>query len=463
LSIAPETSFFKRTYKRVSNYAIEAIDQPLTNPQWGGHPVVHISRNGDLIGEMYMVLNVRRAQLTAPGADTVHWTNSLGHAALKSASFSIGNNEIDKIPGEFLEVRHEFESDININVDELVLRNESQAQLVDWCNNGNTLNASGVPITQLWVKLDFWFARARSQALPVIALQYHDMTVKLDLRAKTELLVYSNAANTTLNDGAELNGDIMDGCVCGHFAFLDSGERRLFAANAHEYLVKSVQVSDFHTKSASTDKVNARVTFNHPVSALFWMIQKKSHQTNLDYFNYERTDGFGDDTLLTATVKFNGSEREKPRGPLYFRTIHPSLYFNRTPRKNIYAYSFSQYPSSWFPSGSVNMSRIDTTALEFTFPTVDAEGAAFGEADVVVYAEAFNVLRIQGGEKYTEKLESSETNLVPFFPSLQHASVDQAKGRPNTPRSGNILKLLAVCRLEMIVSRTVVTPLPICC
>lgn len=342
-------------------------------------------------------MNVRRAQLNVPAGDTVHWTNSLGHAALKSAAFEIGNNEIDKIPGEFLEVRHEFESDINVNVDELVLRNESQAQLIDWCNNGNTLNSSGTPITQLWVKLDFWFSRARSQCLPVISLQYHDLRVKLELRRKDELLVYSNASNTTLNTASELDGEIIDGNIVTHFVFLDSAERRLFASNSHEYILKTCQVSDFHTKASGTDKVNARVTFNHPVTALYWMVQKKSHQTNLDWFNYERSDGFGDDTILGATVKFNGSEREKPRSALYYRVIHPSLYWNRSPRKNIYAYSFSQFPSSWFPSGSVNMSRIDTTALEFTFPTVDALGAAFGESDIVVYAEAFNVLRIQGG------------------------------------------------------------------
>ena len=390
---------------------------------------------------MYLVLNIARAQLAAAAGDTVHWTNSLGHAALVDATLLIGGNDIEKIPGEFLEVRHEFESDINVNVDELVLRNESQAQLVDWCNNGNTLDLAGTPITQLWVKLDFWFCRAKSQSLPIISLQYHDLSIRTTLRAKESCLIYSNAANTTLD--TTLDGRIIDGSVCCHFAFLDSSERRLFASNSHEYLVKSVQVSDFHTKALSNDKVNARVTFNHPVSALFWMVQKKSHKVAKDYFNYERTAGYGDDTILSATIKFNGAAREKLRGPLYYRTIHPSIYFNRTPRKNMYAYSFSQYPSSWFPSGSVNLSRIDTTELEFNFPTTDAEGTAFEAADIVVYAEAFNVLRIQGGKP--------------------NASVDQAKGRPNTPRSGELLKLLAACRSEMAVSRTVVTPLPICC
>ena len=205
---------------------------------------------------------------------------------LKSCTMEIGNNEIDKITGEYLELKQEFESDVNVNVDELVLRSESQAQLVDWANNGNTVDADANPITQLWVKLTFWFSRARSQALPVIALQYHDIRVKCELRRKDELLVYSNAANTA-TVGAGLHGtytgEISDGSLVAHFVFLDSMERRLFASNAHEYLIRNMQVSDFHTKTSGTTKVNARVVFNHPVSCLFWAVQKKTHQTALDY------------------------------------------------------------------------------------------------------------------------------------------------------------------------------------
>jgi hypothetical protein len=395
LSIAPETSFFKRTYKRVSNYAVEAIDQSISNLSWGKSPVVQVSRNGDLITEMFLVMNVQLLDLAAAAGDTVHWTNSLGHAALKSAAMEIGNNEIDKVTGEYLELKHEFESDVNINVDELTLRSESQAQLIDWTNNGNTIDTDGNACVQLIVKLTFWFSRARSQALPVIALQYHDIRVKLELRRKDELMIFSNAGNVGL-DGL-LDGEIKDGFLLTHFVFLDSMERRLFASNSHEYLIRNNQISDFHVKASGATKANARVVFNHPVSCVYFMVQKQTHVTNLDYFNYERTDGFGDDTITSATIKFNGSEREKPRGPLYYRVVHPALYFNRTPRKNLYAYSFSQHPSAWFPSGSVNLSRIDATSLDFTFVATDANGAAFGESDVTIIAENFNVLRIQGG------------------------------------------------------------------
>lgn len=345
LSISPESSLFKRTYKRVSNFAIESIDQSVPSIAWDKDYVVQLSRNGDLLTELWLVCDVALARLNAPGADTVHWTNSLGHAMIKKATLEIGNNEIDVLTGLFLEIKHELESDVNVDTDELVLRSTNASQLIHWTSQGNTLNLEGAPITQLYVKLPFYFSIARSQALPVISLQYHDIRVKFSLRKKDELLVFSNAANKTLD--ATHNGDISNGNLLANFAYLDSLERRLFASNSHEYLLKNIQISDFNSKASGAARVSSQVVFNHPVTVMYWVIQKQSNISNKDYFNFERTANLGDDGLISATIKFNGSEREKARGPLYWRKVQPGLYFNRTPRKNIYLYSFAQHPSAW--------------------------------------------------------------------------------------------------------------------
>lgn len=395
LSISPETSFFKRTYKRVSNYAIESIDQSIPSLSWGKNYNAHVSRNGDLLTEMWLVVDLKLLRLNAPAGDQVYWTNALGHAMIKTASFDVGNNNIDYFTGLFLEIKWELESDVNVDTNELVLRGNNVNQLANWSNNGNTYDSDGNSIVKLYVKLPFYFTKARSQSCPVIALQYHDIRVRFDLRAKDELIIYSNAGNTTLH--ATNNGDITQGYLMCNFAYNDSMERRLFASNAHEYLLKNVQTSDFHTKASGVGRVSAQVVFNHPVTAFYWVVQRQAAVQAYDYFNFERTSGFGDDTITTATIKFNGSEREKPRDPLYWRTVQPALYFGRTPRRNIYTYSFAAYPSAWWPSGSVNLSRIDVTSLEFTLPTTDANGAAFGAADITILAENFNVFRIQGG------------------------------------------------------------------
>lgn len=415
LSISPETSFFKRTYKRVSNFACECIDNSIAALSWDKEFVSSVPRNGDLLSELWLCVEVNPIRLAAPGADSVYFTNVLGHAMIRSASLEIGNNEIDRITGLYLEIKWELESDVNLDTNELVLRASNVNQLINWSNNGNTMNLSGVPIIQLYVAFPFYFAKARSLSLPVIALQYHDIRVKFNLRKKDELVIYSNPANTTLS--TTYNGEISNGQLIMNFVYLDSMERRLFASNAHEYLIKNIQISDYNTKAVSAAKVTATVVFNHPVTAVYWVVQKQSNIAALDWFNFERTQNLGDDTISAATIKFNGSDREKARGPLFWRVIQPKLYFARTPRRNIYTYSFAQHPSAWFPSGSVNLSRIDSTQLSFDFPTTDALGNPFGACEVTIIAENFNVIRIQGGmarrrqrkswKKTTKKLEFS--------------------------------------------------------
>ena len=184
LNIAPETSFFKRTYKRVSNYAIEAIDMTIPSFRWGGSFNNILSRNGDLASEMWLSVNIELLALADPQADSVRWTNVLGHAMIKSCGLFIGSNRIDYIVDQYMEIIHETQSDINVNVDELVLRSDNEAQLIEWANNGNTLDTDGKAIVQLYVQLPFWFTKARSQSLPVIALQYHDIRTQLEMRSK---------------------------------------------------------------------------------------------------------------------------------------------------------------------------------------------------------------------------------------------------------------------------------------
>lgn len=394
LSVNPETSFFKRTYKRVSNYAIESLDMEISNLAWNQSRTVAISRSGDLLTEVWLVIDIALLELAVPAGDKVFWTNCLGHAALTNISLDIGTSEIDKFDGNWLEILHELTSTTDVDVDELVLRSNSTAQLVDWSLNGNTTDATG-DITQLYVKLPFYFTKSRSQALPTIALQYHDIRVKLTLRAASALMVFTDPTNTTLH--ATRNGAITQGVLMCNFAFLDSLERKLFAANAHEYLITNVQVSNFHTKAASAARVSANVVFSHPVIALYWYVLTETNAAALQYFNWECTPGRGDDTIISATIKFNGSEREKPRGPLYWRAVTASTYFGRTPKKNLYVYSFAQMPNSWTPSGSANLSRIDTTSLDLTFRTTDSNGDAFGAANVSIYALNFNIIRAQAG------------------------------------------------------------------
>mmetsp|Transcript_18989 Transcript_18989/g.33752 ORF Transcript_18989/g.33752 Transcript_18989/m.33752 type:complete len:422 (-) Transcript_18989:93-1358(-) len=395
LSVNPDASFFKRKYKKITNYAIESIDTPILSLAWGKDYVVNVPRSGDLLMHMWLVVDVDRCRLETPGEDGVYWTNTLGHAMIKSAKLTAGQNVIQQLTGLFMEIKWELSSKSDVDTDRLVLRSTNPTQLMNWTQNGNTFDADGNEITRLYVKLPFYFSEAPSQALPTIAVQFSNLYVNLSLRSKADLLCYTNPENKQLS--ATEAGEIRSGVIMSDFAYLESFERQLFVQKSHEYVIRDVQISDFHTKASAGNHVSARVTFNHPTTAFYWVVQRQALLDAKDYFNFERTDGRGDDTITTATIKFNGAERERPRDPLYFGTIQPAKFFNRTPRKNIYVYSTSMYPLEWFPSGSVNLSRIDTTTLEFSLPRTNADGEPFGEANITIMAENHNFLRVQAG------------------------------------------------------------------
>jgi hypothetical protein len=110
-----------------------------------------------------------------------------------------------------------------------------------------------------------------------------------------------------------------------------------------------------------------------------------------DYFNFERTDGLGDDTITSCTLLFNNQRREKPRDPLFWSTIQSDLYYPKTIGNGLYMYSFAIDAAKWFPTGSCNFSRMDEVAFDLTLPTVDAHGKQFGRASVTVIQAHHNV------------------------------------------------------------------------
>lgn len=245
------------------------------------------------------------------------------------------------------------------------------------------------------------------------------------------------------------------------YIFLDSSERRLFAANAHEYLLSQVQTQEHHegkfAMSSQPKQITMDLKFNHPVSHLFWVLQRPESQWAREWFRYEATHGGGDPLMIRAELSLNASKREEENylNATNTTVIEPWNYFKKCNNtgiggalkshshdgsaKNIHLYSFAQNPGEWYPTGSLNFSRIDRVELKLyckghaeshlTHPLVWGGGgyrelnmeimnahqtatvagvddstalkAAYGElaqgVTVRVYARNFNVFRIQSG------------------------------------------------------------------
>lgn len=395
LSLKAQFSYWKRTYKRPAAFAIETYDVTLPNVTWSPHErSITIPKSGDLLTRVYLRIKVAPARLANPGEDTVHWTNVLGHAGLQQVQFFINTYLIDQVHDDWLEIVHEVSSNSNKNVDELVLRSPSKEQLIEWTTHGNTLDTDASEIAQLTVKMPFWWCDVASQAMPVITLQNADMNMRFRLRSKPDLLIFSNPNNTALDP--IYNGEIKEFAVLCNYVIVENIERKLFLTNHHEYLMKNYQYSDFHTKPAGAQRMQANLTFTFPCLYFCFYFRRNSLLAKKDYFNFERTDGKGDDCFLTAYQKLSEIPREKPHGPHFYRIMQTEQYFDRTPTRNLYFYSFAKYPLASTPSGSLNCSRLEGTQWDITLPTKDGNGNVFEECQVKFFAVHWNVIRFSG-------------------------------------------------------------------
>jgi hypothetical protein len=398
----PQITFFKIVYRRHTNFSMECIEQTLngTLSQNSDRLVSKISRNGDLIGNMH--LDLKLPNNNENNVKELHWTNNTAHAYIDNISISIGGQLIDKHYGHWLDIWNELTD----NEDNEKLLLNKQLDKKAYYEKTDSL----VPL-QLYIPLKFWFNRNIGLALPLIALQYHEVEIKLETR---ELITLVNCKNHTLNPIT--NVGIPSLKLFADYIYLDTDERRRFAQISHEYLIEQLQYS---REIAST---STKLNLNHPVKEIIWTIQNinvidskttnaandasLNNQTNLangnDYFCYTSLNDPEDADMVEYlnyeksfepfdkfNIKLNGHDRFSKQKASYFRLLQPFQCGHKVPTKHIYLYSFALKPEEHQPSGTCNFSRIDNAELSFT--------KVRPNSNINIYAINYNVLRIMSG------------------------------------------------------------------
>jgi hypothetical protein len=115
----------------------------------------------------------------------------------------------------------------------------------------------------------------------LIALQYHEVKINLDIRPIDECLwavgsITSTSGNQKLN--AAYNQSLVAASLYVDYVFLDTDERRRMAQNPHEYLIEQLQFTGDESVGSSSNKI--KLNFNHPVKELIWVVQRDA---NVDY------------------------------------------------------------------------------------------------------------------------------------------------------------------------------------
>ena len=411
----PQITFFKVAYRRHTNFALEAIEQTFNgNATYGSRVTCQITRNGDLINRVYFVGTIKNTN-TAASAGSVN-NNCIalvpyfGLKLLKTIELEIGGQRIDKHYSEWLYIWNELSLPIG--------KRDGYKLMV----GGDKLNRSIVlEATQeysVYVPLEFWFCRNVGLALPLIALQYHEVKINIEFENLSSMIDtgnnYSNRAfvlkdkdGVDLSAVQELNSSFTGGqkldlaaSLWVDYIFLDTDERRRFAQLSHEYLIEQLQFTGSDTVTASlTSQKSIRMNFNHPCKELVWVIKPDSTSTinAAPYWN-NFTDRSADNQyvlaknpVVSAKLQLNGNDRFADRKGSYFSLVQPYQHHENTPNNfntGINVYSFAIKPEEHQPSGTLNMSRIDTAVLSVSSSVAGS---------IYIYTVNYNVLRILSG------------------------------------------------------------------
>ena len=377
----PKVTFFQAVYKRHTNFAMENIEQTVNGTATaGGRVSVTVARNGDLIADMYVELTC----LTAPTITEDAW---IAESAISTVELSIGGQRIDKHYQKWWRLYAELYLD-------------ESAKL-----NYGKMTSATIDNEKVYLPLIFFFNRNPGLALPLIALQYHEVRIDIDLAS-----TYANFDSLK---------------VWGNYIYLDTEERRRFAQKGHEYLIEQVQHTGSDSLAAAGSTKQIRLSYNHPVKELVWCTTESSNVVGdaNGVWNFTDTEvtvssamasvaasnvaiapnaagapalyglaQFDEETsgpLDSFKLVLNGQDRFKEQGGKYFNSVQPFVHHSSSPMPGIYSYSFALKPEEHQPTGTCNFSRIDNAQVSVKCGRSDSS--------LHMFATNYNVLRIQSG------------------------------------------------------------------
>ena len=300
----PQITFWKVSYKRHTNFAMESIEQTFNGQaDFGRRVTCTISRNGDLAYRTYLQVTlpeINQSMKNSAQGSAVYarWLDFPGEQLISQVEVEIGGQRIDRQYGDWMHIWNNLTLPVDQvrgyygmvgNTTELTFITDPSFNDVDGpCQSTAPRQVcaprNALPETTLYVPFQFWYCRNPGLALPLIALQYHEVKINLDIRPIDECLW----AVGSLNQGncgtlggrvtAAYNQSLVAASLYVDYIFLDTDERRRMAQNPHEYLIEQLQFTGDESVGSSSNKI--KLNFNHPVKELIWVVQPDQ---NVDY------------------------------------------------------------------------------------------------------------------------------------------------------------------------------------
>lgn len=302
LTGTPEITFWKVSYRRHTNFAMESIEQTFSGQaDFGRRVTCTISRNGDLCYKTYLQVTlpeINQSMVTSGGV-YARWLDYIGEQLVAQVEVEIGGQRIDRQYGDFMHIwnqltmsqeqRKGYFKMIGHTTQLTYLTDPGFAAITGPCaSTGGPSQVcaprNALPETTLYIPLLFWFCRNPGLALPLIALQYHEIKINIDFRPIGECLWAVSTLSSTATSGTTVSvsnayqQSLVAASLYVDYIFLDTDERRKMAQNPHEYLIEQLQFTGDESVGSSSNKI--KLNFNHPCKELIWVVQP---DVNVDY------------------------------------------------------------------------------------------------------------------------------------------------------------------------------------
>jgi len=293
----PQITFWKVTYRRHTNFAMESIEQTFNGQaDFGRRVTCTISRNGDLASRTYLQVTlpeINQQMANSAGGVYARWLDFPGEQMVAQVEVEVGGQRIDRQYGDWMHIWNQltlsaeqergYNKMVGNTTQLTYICDPSFANVDGPCDSDAPRQVcaprNALPETTLYVPLQFWYCRNPGLALPLIALQYHEVKINLDLRPIDECLW---AVSSLGSDGAKVtaayNQSLVAASLYVDYVFLDTDERRRMAQNPHEYLIEQLQFTGDESVGSSSNKL--KLNFNHPCKELVWVVQPDE---NVDY------------------------------------------------------------------------------------------------------------------------------------------------------------------------------------
>ena len=279
----PEISYFKKVYKKYSNFALQSIDQYFEKiDTLDFNNVTNIKlkfgKNGNLIHKIFLEINIPAIVNKKDNIRYV-WAENLDEIIVKNARILIGGEIIESYDDKYMyiynnlsetnekkKMRREMNHIVNRNRfsggDKLYTKQADSKKYINAAHN----NIPSILDKKLIIPLPFWFHRNVGCSLPIQNLLYHDVILEIELRPIKELINYydtTHAEQSIANlknysylksishlnlDNTDINNIFLNKSwdinpvLNTTYIFLDDEEAKQFNNSTLKYLVEPIKI-----------------------------------------------------------------------------------------------------------------------------------------------------------------------------------------------------------------------------